>query len=311
MWAPRQFNRVVRALRREGADVARRGRPWGIPLGDRVLLVAAYWRTNLTLRQLAPLFGVSLVRSRPHRQACRAPSRVPAPEAVSQGRRAHRGGHFGPHPRPCGGGAVQELPVGHRRNSLVRGYAPMRKDRFPRRPVDFPTVQAGRWDRGSGVASDPRGVDDVPPHVESLGLVSEVLGSSADVLVSLDKVVCPLRDDAGERPVAFTAPVRDAPVRTVQLRRGVVASLHHSRVSRLRKVRNPHSASSYGIPGSTSVAVSSSPARPRYTRRRAPDIESGTKSSCVSTVTLHGHPNHLFLPELAYCVTNSGILFSQ
>jgi hypothetical protein len=26
---------------------------------DRVLLVAAYWRTNLTLRQIAPLFGVS------------------------------------------------------------------------------------------------------------------------------------------------------------------------------------------------------------------------------------------------------------
>lgn len=57
--APHQFNRVVRALRREGADVARRGRPWGMPLEDRVLLVAAYWRTNLTLRQLAPLFGVS------------------------------------------------------------------------------------------------------------------------------------------------------------------------------------------------------------------------------------------------------------
>lgn len=57
--APRQFNRVVRALRRAGADVARQGRPWGIPLEDRVLLVAAYWRTNLTLRQLALLFGVS------------------------------------------------------------------------------------------------------------------------------------------------------------------------------------------------------------------------------------------------------------
>jgi hypothetical protein len=28
-------------------------------LEDQVLLVAAYWRTNLTLRQLAPLFGVS------------------------------------------------------------------------------------------------------------------------------------------------------------------------------------------------------------------------------------------------------------
>lgn len=50
---PRQFNRVVRALRREGADLARQGRPWGIPLEDRVLLVAAYWRTNLTLRQVA------------------------------------------------------------------------------------------------------------------------------------------------------------------------------------------------------------------------------------------------------------------
>jgi hypothetical protein len=32
---------------------------WSLPLEDRVLLVAAYWRTNLTLRQLAPLFGVS------------------------------------------------------------------------------------------------------------------------------------------------------------------------------------------------------------------------------------------------------------
>jgi hypothetical protein len=37
----------------------RKGRPWSLPLEDRVLLVAAYWRTNLTLRQLAPLFGVS------------------------------------------------------------------------------------------------------------------------------------------------------------------------------------------------------------------------------------------------------------
>ncbi|MET9397065.1 transposase family protein [Kitasatospora sp. NPDC002965] len=33
-----------------------------MPLADRVLLVAAYWRTNLTLRQLAPLFGVSSLR---------------------------------------------------------------------------------------------------------------------------------------------------------------------------------------------------------------------------------------------------------
>ncbi|WP_199553261.1 transposase family protein, partial [Streptomyces sp. N35] len=30
-----------------------------LPLADRVLLVAVYYRTNLTMRQLAPLFGVS------------------------------------------------------------------------------------------------------------------------------------------------------------------------------------------------------------------------------------------------------------
>jgi hypothetical protein len=54
-----QFGKLITALRREGADPVRKGRPWGLPLEDRVLLVVAYWRTNLTLRQLAPLFGVS------------------------------------------------------------------------------------------------------------------------------------------------------------------------------------------------------------------------------------------------------------
>jgi len=57
--SPRQFGKLITALRREGADPVRRGRPWSLPLEDRVLLVAASWRTNLTLRQLAPLFGVS------------------------------------------------------------------------------------------------------------------------------------------------------------------------------------------------------------------------------------------------------------
>ncbi|MGR6999021.1 transposase [Yinghuangia aomiensis] len=57
--SPRQFGRLMTALRREGADRPGKGRPWALPLEDRVLLVAAYWRTNLTLRQLAPLFGIS------------------------------------------------------------------------------------------------------------------------------------------------------------------------------------------------------------------------------------------------------------
>ena len=34
------------------------GGPGG-PLEDRILLVTAYWRTNLTMRQIAPLFGIS------------------------------------------------------------------------------------------------------------------------------------------------------------------------------------------------------------------------------------------------------------
>ena len=52
--SPRQFGKLITALRREGADPVRKGRPWSLELEDRVLLVAAYWRTNLTLRQLAP-----------------------------------------------------------------------------------------------------------------------------------------------------------------------------------------------------------------------------------------------------------------
>lgn len=57
--SPHRFRALVTALRREGADAVRPGRPWSLPLEDQVLLVTAYWRTNLTMRQLAPLFGIS------------------------------------------------------------------------------------------------------------------------------------------------------------------------------------------------------------------------------------------------------------
>ncbi|WP_425824723.1 transposase family protein [Streptomyces fractus] len=57
--SPRGFGKLMTVLRREISDEPKRGRPWGLPLKNRVLLVTAYWRTNLTLRQLAPLFGVS------------------------------------------------------------------------------------------------------------------------------------------------------------------------------------------------------------------------------------------------------------
>ncbi|RPK55709.1 hypothetical protein EES42_41815 [Streptomyces sp. ADI95-17] len=52
--SPHDFRELMTVLHREGADAVRPGRPWSLPLKDRVLLVTAYWRTNLTLRQLAP-----------------------------------------------------------------------------------------------------------------------------------------------------------------------------------------------------------------------------------------------------------------
>ena len=54
--------RLVRLVARRGGDAitdGRPGRPWALDLPDRVLLVAVYWRTILTMRQLGPLFAVS------------------------------------------------------------------------------------------------------------------------------------------------------------------------------------------------------------------------------------------------------------
>jgi len=55
----RQFGKLVAIVAGRGGQQAGAGRRWGLPLADRVLLVATYYRTNLTLRQIAPLFGVS------------------------------------------------------------------------------------------------------------------------------------------------------------------------------------------------------------------------------------------------------------
>ncbi|GAA2484076.1 hypothetical protein GCM10010276_22150 [Streptomyces longisporus] len=54
-----QFGRLLRVVRARGGGGCGWGRPWRLPLAERVLLVAIYYRTNLTTRQLAPLFGVS------------------------------------------------------------------------------------------------------------------------------------------------------------------------------------------------------------------------------------------------------------
>ncbi|MEE1804510.1 transposase family protein [Streptomyces sp. JV176] len=54
-----RFAELVRAVRERGGNGPGGGRPWCLPLPDRVLLVAVCYRTNLTMRQLAPLFGIS------------------------------------------------------------------------------------------------------------------------------------------------------------------------------------------------------------------------------------------------------------
>ncbi|QKZ24347.1 transposase family protein [Streptomyces chartreusis] len=55
----RQFEGLLRVVRERGGNGPGGGRPWALPLSERVLLVAVYYRTNLTMRQLAPLFGIS------------------------------------------------------------------------------------------------------------------------------------------------------------------------------------------------------------------------------------------------------------
>jgi hypothetical protein len=54
-----QFRRLLGIVAGRGGEQCGAGRRWGLSLADRVLLVAVYYRTNLTLRQVAPLFGVS------------------------------------------------------------------------------------------------------------------------------------------------------------------------------------------------------------------------------------------------------------
>lgn len=59
---PGQFRKLVGVVAQRGGDEIADGRPgrqWALPLADRVLLVAVYWRTNLTMRQIGPLFGIS------------------------------------------------------------------------------------------------------------------------------------------------------------------------------------------------------------------------------------------------------------
>ncbi|MFE0404683.1 transposase family protein [Streptomyces nigra] len=54
-----RFEKLLRVVHKRVGNGPGGGRPWCLPLAERVLLVAVYYRTNLTMRQLAPLFGCS------------------------------------------------------------------------------------------------------------------------------------------------------------------------------------------------------------------------------------------------------------
>lgn len=54
-----QFAHLLKVVREQGGDGTLRGWPWSLPLTERVLVVTVHYRTNLTMRQLGPLVGVS------------------------------------------------------------------------------------------------------------------------------------------------------------------------------------------------------------------------------------------------------------
>jgi hypothetical protein len=54
-----QFQELVRIVAGRGGEQTGVGRRWGLSLADRVLLTTVYYRTNLTFRQVALLFGIS------------------------------------------------------------------------------------------------------------------------------------------------------------------------------------------------------------------------------------------------------------
>jgi hypothetical protein len=54
-----QFQELVRIVAGRGGEQTGAGRRWGLSLAERVLLTVVYYRTNLTFRQIALLFGIS------------------------------------------------------------------------------------------------------------------------------------------------------------------------------------------------------------------------------------------------------------
>ncbi len=159
--SPNRFDKLITELRREGADPVRRSRPRNLPPEDRVPLVAAYWRTNLALRWLAPVSGTS--KSAADRVVdevvwFRVPARTSGPTGTRRGRQtAVRAGTGRPRPagvpdgapaagrrrEPRGDGQCpHRLPAAEQRPSRYR--APPRGEPRPVRAWDSDTVRSAR-----------------------------------------------------------------------------------------------------------------------------------------------------------------------
>ena len=104
-----RFARLLRAVRERGGEHPRMGRPWRLPLAERVLLVAVYYRTNLTMRQLAVLSGDGVPD---HPAGGPAPlARAGAPPRGRGGTAVDRGRHADPGARPHRRRLQPQLPL--------------------------------------------------------------------------------------------------------------------------------------------------------------------------------------------------------
>jgi hypothetical protein len=122
---------VLRCLR---ADRARRGRPWALPLEQRVVIACTSLRTNLTLRELAAIFDLS--RSQAHhivtdivpRYRRRLDVTIAGPPPFVGRRRNARA--YARSPRRCQG---QERPLVVQRAGANPSHRPSRDRRRRRR----------------------------------------------------------------------------------------------------------------------------------------------------------------------------------
>jgi hypothetical protein len=76
-----QFQELVGIVAGRGGEQTGVGRRWGLSLADRVLLTVVYYRTNLTFRQVALLFGMS--KSAVHRVVDRIAPLLVLPPATT------------------------------------------------------------------------------------------------------------------------------------------------------------------------------------------------------------------------------------